>query len=293
MFVQVVESKGISAAAAQLNRVPSNVTARIQNLEEKLDKALFVREKNRLRISPAGELLLPYAKQLLALSELAKDALTDNKPSGHLRVGSMEAVAATRLVEPVMQFHQKHPQVQLEVKTAPTGDLIDRVLAGDLDVALVADSYPDSRLTQTIVFEEELVIVSDLKHCVINNAKDLGLDPTFIGFSASCAYRNKMTQWIKDSGQRVKVIEISSYHTMLSCVVAGMGIGIVPKALLVSYPFSRSIQVHALDKQWRQSLTSLIWRNDSATPSIIAFSKEIMKSANTEDEKYLVAGESN
>ncbi len=290
VFLQVVESGGVSAAAEQLNRVPSNVTARIKSLEEKLDKALFVRDKNRLRISPAGEQLLPYAKQLLTLSEQAKNALTDSEPSGQLRLGSMEAVAATHLVEPVMQFHQKYPQVKLEVKTAPTGELIDRILAGDLDVALVADSYPDSRLTQTQVFEEELVIVSDLKHEAITSVNDLGCDPTFIGFSASCAYRNKMTQWIKSAGHRVKVIEISSYHTMLSCVAAGMGVGIVPKALLASYPCSTSIQVHVLDRQWRQSITSLIWRNDSVSPSILAFAKEVTHISNCNPQK-IMAGE--
>jgi DNA-binding transcriptional LysR family regulator len=275
VFMKVVQCNSISGAAAQLNRVPSNVTARIKSLEEKLGKDLFVREKNRLRISPAGELLLPYAKQLLALSDQAKDALTDNQPSGHLRVGTMEAVAATRLVEPLKQFHQAFPQVQLEIKTAPTGDLIDRVLAGEIDVALVADCSDDKRLVQSAVFEEELVIVSDLSHAPINEVNDLGIDPCFIGFSASCAYRNKMTQWIKSAGQRVKVIEISSYHTLLSCVAAGMGVGIVPRALLASYPFHESIQVHVLSKQWQRSITSIIWREDSVKPSIIAFSQAV------------------
>ena len=55
VFQQVVLSGGITAAAQKLNRVPSNITARIQKLELQLNTQLFLREKNRLRISPAGE----------------------------------------------------------------------------------------------------------------------------------------------------------------------------------------------------------------------------------------------
>lgn len=63
IFCTVVESGGISSAAQQLNRVPSNITSRVKKLEAELNKPLFIREKNRLRVSPAGEQLFDYAKK--------------------------------------------------------------------------------------------------------------------------------------------------------------------------------------------------------------------------------------
>ena len=68
-----------------------------------------------------------------------------------------------------------------------------------------------------------------------------------------------------------KIIEISSYHTLLSCIAAGMGVGIVPKILLDYYPFAKSIQQHTLAKDWRFSTTAMIWRKDSLKPSMSAF----------------------
>jgi len=271
IFTQVVNCGGVTAAAQALHRVPSNVTARIKKLEQNLDKKLFIREKNRLRISPAGEQLLPYAEKLLALAQETLTAMGDTTVRGAFKLGAMEAVAATRLVQPVMAFHQRYPEVELEIKTAPTGELIARVLEGEIDLALVADPPQDSRLYAKAVFEEQLVIVSSLSHKEIKQPQDLSRSPTFMGFSASCAYRNRLTQWIKSSGNVSKVVEISSYHTLLSCVAAGMGIGIVPVALLQNYPFSDSIKVHPLPAQWSRSTTHFIWRCENVKTAISAF----------------------
>jgi DNA-binding transcriptional LysR family regulator len=271
VFTQVVQSGGVSAAAIKLNRVPSNVTARIKKLEERLGKSLFIRDKNRLRISPTGEQLLPYAKKLLSLAQETLDAVAQKEPNGELRLGSMEAVAATRLVEPVMQYHKTYPQVSLEIKTSPTGDLIGKVIAGELDLALVADPQPDSRLGVKAVFNENLVIVTCKEHRAVRTPEDLADNTTILGFSASCAYRNRLTQWIKQSANVTSVIEINSYHTLLSCVAAGMGVGLVPIALLDYYPFTDSIKIHPLPEQWAASTTHFIWRNDSVKANMLAF----------------------
>ena len=271
IFQQVVLSGGITAAAQKLHRVPSNITARIQKLEQELDTQLFLREKNRLRISPAGEQLLPYAKQMITLSQQAINELQQTTPKGRLTIGAMEAVAATRLTEPLMRFHQEYPDVNLQIETGPTGQLIEKVLAGEIDLALVADPRKDARLEINNIFEEELVLVSDLKHKKISGTDDLNPEPTLLSFNHLCAYRGRMQDWAKAGGVAAKIIEISSYHTLLSCVAAGMGVGIVPKILLDYYPFAKSIQQHTLAKDWRFSTTAMIWRKDSLKSSMSAF----------------------
>lgn len=271
VFQEVVLSGGITAAAQKLNRVPSNITARIQKLEQELDIQLFLREKNRLRISPAGEQLLPYAQQMIKLSQQAINELRQTTPSGRLTIGAMEAVAATRLTEPLVRFHQAFPDVDLQIKSGSTGYLIDQVLAGKIDLALVADPSHDARLEINSIFEEELVLVSDLKHPKITSTDDLAPEPTLLSFSHLCAYRNRLRDWTKDGGVAAQIIEISSYHTLLSCVAAGMGVGLVPKVLLDYYPFASSIQQHALGQQWCHSTTAMIWRKDSLKPSMSAF----------------------
>ena len=273
----MVNCGGITPAAQKLNRVPSNVTARIQKLEEELGVALFLREKNRLRISPSGEQLLPYAQQILALSQQAIHELQQTQPKGTLNIGAMEAVAATRLTYPMVHFHNQYPQVNLHVKTGPTGTLIEQVLSGELNIALVADPPKDSRLHIEAAFDEELVLVSNLNHKPIKRPKDIANHASLLGFNHKCAYRTRLTDWVKQDSLLANVMEISSYHALLSCVVAGMGVGIVPRALLEQYPYSNNIQVHELPKKWRQTRTAMIWRKDSITPNIKAFCTSVQR----------------
>ena len=276
VFKTVADTGGITRAAEKLHRVPSNVSSRIQKLERELDQLLFIRENKRLKISPAGEHLLEYANRILQLAQEAKEQFQCTQPKGLLRIGSIEMAAATRLVEPLMAFHQQYPEVELQVKSSPTGVLIEKVLAGDLDVALVSDPDKDQRLAIKPVFKEALVLVSDPMHGDINSPADLGGEPTLLGFTPKCMYRRRLTQWLAQASVIAQVVEVNSYHAMLSCVAAGMGVAIVPQAVVDIYPYVDALKIHSLPAKWRRSSTCLIWRKDSLKPSMTAFVQTVL-----------------
>jgi len=280
IFKAVVETGGISRAAEMLNRVPSNITARIQKLESELDKKLFIRERNRLRVSPAGEHLFTYAKKILLLANEAVEQLNHEHPKGKLKLGSMEAVAASRLSSVLMGYHKSFPEVSLEVSTGPTGKLIEQVLNGDLDLALVADPPKDQRLDTIPIFIEILVLVSDRSHQSINHPADLGEHPTLLGFSSQCAYRTRLETWIKEKNVMAKIIEINSYNALLNCITAGMGTGLVPQILLDFYPFKDGLKIHSLPTHLQKTTTHSIWRKDSVKPSLHAFNESLIKFSN-------------
>ena len=100
IFRAVVQAGGITRAAEKLNRVQSNVTTRVRQLESELGVELFIRNGKKLHLSPAGKLLLDYADRLLDLAEEAREAVQDAKPRGLLRLGSMESTASMRLPVP-------------------------------------------------------------------------------------------------------------------------------------------------------------------------------------------------
>ncbi|PCJ14325.1 MAG: LysR family transcriptional regulator [Gammaproteobacteria bacterium] len=271
VFTTVAEQGGITRAAKKLHRVPSNVTARIQKLEQELAVALFIRDKNRLRISPSGEKFLEYSRQILALAETAIDQLHADTPTGKLRIGSMEATAASRLAIPLTQFHGNYPDVQLEVQTNPSGTLFDQVIAGEIDLAFVADPIKDPRLSLTPAFKEALILVSHCDHSAIKTSKDLGERPTILAFNPRCAYRARLVDWLTEGQTIANIIEISSYHGLLACITAGMGVGIIPESLLTDYPYSKSLKLHRLPTHIQQSTTYIIWRTDSLKSSMTAF----------------------
>ncbi|MEM0910596.1 MAG: LysR family transcriptional regulator [Pseudomonadota bacterium] len=279
-FMAVANTGGIVTAAERLNRVPSNVTTRIQKLETELNQHLFIREKKRLFLSPAGARFKPYAEKLLSLSEETLHAMKESEPQGLLRIGSIEAMAASRLSPILAKFHLSYPNVELQVSTHPTGDLLDKVLLGELDMAIVSDPGNDVRLQIEPVFKEHLVLVSS---CTLQNIKcvqDLGDNAVLLGFSTQCRYRNKLQDWIESSGAHANVIEINSYHAMLNCVAAGMGVGLIPEVLLDSYSNKRDLNVHQLPEDIALSYTSVVWRKDLLSENIKAFRVQLSQFEN-------------
>jgi len=168
IFRAVVRENGITRAAAKLNRVQSNVTTRIKQLEEQLGTELFIRDGRRLVLTPAGETLLPYAERLLALADEARQALRESRPSGRLRLGTMESAAASRLPGLLAHYHQSWPEVALELETGTSGRLIERVREYEVDAALIATplepEWAGDLFEAVPVFREELVMLTPRGH---------------------------------------------------------------------------------------------------------------------------------
>lgn len=127
VFQAVVDYGGITKAAAQLNRVPSNVTTRVKNLEERLGVKLFQRQSGKLVPSTEGLILLGYAERLLRLSSEAEAVLRSGTPRGTLRIGTLESTAAARLPPLLSRFHENYPDVQIELATGTSSSLLARV----------------------------------------------------------------------------------------------------------------------------------------------------------------------
>lgn len=98
MFNAVAEAGSITQAAAKVHRVPSNLTTRLRQLETELGVDLFIRENQRLRLSPAGHNFLRYSQQILALVDEARSVVAGDEPQGLFSLGSLESTAAVRIL---------------------------------------------------------------------------------------------------------------------------------------------------------------------------------------------------
>ena len=271
VFKAVVEEGGVTNAAKTLHRVPSNVTARIQKLEKELGKALFIRDRKRLVISSSGQLLMEYADKILQLADHVVDVFNNDTPQGTLKLGAMEAVAATRLADPLVRYHRQYPSVNVDLSTGPSGVLTERVIMGELDIALVADPVNDERLTKQPVFDETLVAITSLNVGNIQTANDFGVDSAILVFSERCAYRKRLLNWFSEANVVPQAMEIRSYHALMVCAVAGMGVGIVPESIIAAHPTISGLKVHKLPGEIADSITYAVWRKDALLPSIDAF----------------------
>lgn len=276
IFRTVAREGSVTRAAERLGRAQSNVTTRVQQLEEQLGTALFLREGRRMLLTPAGETLHAYADRLLALAEEARQALHPDAPAGHLRIGAMESTAAARLPAPLAQMHAQWPQLVLELRTAPSRQLVEQVLAHQLDCALVAwpppGLEPDAPVERTPVFTESLLLALPASHPPVDTPADLRLS-TLAAFTHGCTYRRIGEDWMRQAtGQAPQVLELASYPAILACVAAGRCAGVVPQSvvdLLRTPPALRWVPLG-------DCATVLVHRTGYATPALAALRQALL-----------------
>jgi len=269
-FCAVVEAGGVISASRRLHRVPSAVSTRIRGLEGDLGVALFVREGQRLRLTEAGSRLHAYARQMLSLADEARRAVVDSPARQALRLGSMESTAAARLPKPLAQFHARHPDVDVELHIGPPQELKQRVAAGELDAAFVAEPVADPRLASVCAFREELLIVTSPTPHAVRRAADLA-KPTMLAFHTGCPYRQRLEAWFERSGmQPERVVELASYHAILGCVAAGMGVALMPGSVIATFPERRRLGLHPLTGRFASVETRLVWPRSGMSAAVAA-----------------------
>jgi DNA-binding transcriptional LysR family regulator len=275
IFKTVADEGGISKAAAKLNRVQSNVTTRVKQLEARLGTSLFHRRKRRLILSPEGRVLLGYAERLLRLSSEAEAVLHEGTPRGAFRIGTLESTAATRLPAVLSRYHLAYPDVRIELVTGTTGALIARVLQDDLEAAFVAEPFDAQHLESQPAFRERLALITPKSFPAIRGPKDIGRR-TLIAFSTGCTYRRCLEEWLtRAQVAPERIMEFSSYHAIVACVAAGAGVALVPRSVIHTVPGGRQVTIAPFRSGRARTRTMLVWRRGHRSPALDAMRKAV------------------
>ncbi|MBF8757164.1 putrescine utilization regulator PtrR [Pseudomonas guariconensis] len=260
IFQAVAEEGSVTRAAERLHRVPSNLSTRLRQLEEQLGVELFVRERQRLQLSPAGKVLLDYANRLSTLRDEAVAAVQGGQPAGDFVLGTMYSTAATHLPPLLARYHQTYPAVNLQVQAAPSGELLEGLLAHRLDAALVDGPLSLAGLDGVPLCEEVLVLITRPEHPPVHSARDVAGRAVFT-FRQGCSYRMRLEAWYAhDHTPMGRVMEIESYQSMLACVIAGAGVALMAQSMLDTLPGRDQVQAHRLQAPFDHAVTWLMWR---------------------------------
>ena len=136
-FVAIAETGSFTQAAEQVLRTPSAVSMQIRKLEDLLGKPLFVRDSRSVYLTADGEMLLAYARRILALNSEAVSKFIAPEVAGEVRMGAPDDVSERYLPDMLRRFSQSHPGVTVNVVVENTNQLIDRLGKGELDMAIV------------------------------------------------------------------------------------------------------------------------------------------------------------
>lgn len=239
-FVAVAEDCHFTRAAKRLHIAQSGLSASIRSLERELGAPLFLRSTRQVRLTPEGQALLVEARKTLSASDAAKDAVAavQGLLRGTLAVGSLQCLHAIHVPGLLADFLQGHPRLEVSLRHGGSGELIDLVRGGGLDIAFV--SRPP-RTPEEVVLSpldrEPLVLACALDHrfadCDEVKLPDLS-DERFVDFPPDWGTRDLADRVLAEAGvDRHVALQASDVHSLLDLVSFGLGVALVPQSFTV------------------------------------------------------------
>lgn len=135
-FVAVVQEGGFTNAAVRLNLTQSAVSAHLRRLEKQIGRDLLARTTRSVALTTDGELLLGYARAILALNHDARTQLSRGPSEGAIRVGLSEDLASTRLMNVMQAFAVRYPRIEFSARVGIPAELLHSMDQLELDVVI-------------------------------------------------------------------------------------------------------------------------------------------------------------
>lgn len=227
-FVCVVDEGSFTRAAERVHRTQSTVSQQVRKLEELVGHALLLRDRTGQNISVTehGEMLIHYARRLLALSSEAVEALASDLDLEILRIGVPEDFDARRMAVILAGFNRSRPEARLETVSGMSTDLKQKLATGAIDIALVKRE-PDSGPSWA-AWPEALVWV---KGAGVDSTQ--GILPLAL-FPQGCIYRQRAIRLL-DVAQRPWRVAFGSHSLtgIQAAVASGLGLSVLPASAVL------------------------------------------------------------
>jgi len=239
VFVAVAEELSFTRASTRLHLVQSGVSSAVKALERDLGTELFDRDRHRVLLTDAGEVLLPEARATLAAAQAARDAVSQAQGGlrGTITVGTMLSTGPLDLPGLLERFHRAHPGVTVRLRLAASGSagLARQVLDGGLDLALASLPGPvPAGLIVRPVTEEPLVVVGQLGHPLSARPATLAqlAAQPFIDYPPGWGTRAIADRAFAAAGlEREVPLEAAEYTAVVNLVRGGLGIAFLPASV--------------------------------------------------------------
>lgn len=221
-FVAVVDGGGFTRAAERLHRTQSTISQQIKRLEQRVDGPLLARDTRNVALTERGEMLLGYARRLLALNDEARQALNQNRLQGRVRLGASQEVADGGLAELLARFARLNPGVRLEVRVDANQRLAEAVARGELDMAVLFRE-PGDETAKGEVIQRLPRVWSASPELELGDDRPLPL----VLFDAPCLFRHAALTALHQAGREWRIVLTTpSLAGIRAAVRAGLGVAV-------------------------------------------------------------------
>jgi Transcriptional regulator len=233
-FVTVTKLNNFTKAAAYLGYSQASVTSQIQLLEKELGVYLFDRIGKRIFLTPEGEKLLTYSKEILKLYDETKESFTSNELKGTIMIGASDSLCALRLPLLLKEFHERYPTVEIVLKMKNYNDAQTALRENEIDVAFVIGQKIDSpEFISDLEFPEPLALLTIPGHPL--SLKSHIFPEDIVSYNAilaqkGCSFRKAFEKCLDDAKLFPKyMMEVGSIQAIKQLTISGMGISLLPR----------------------------------------------------------------
>lgn len=230
LLLDLNETKNITKTAQRLYLTQPAITKRIQKMEEELKCPLFLRSKKGVILTPSGESIIPYAKEILINSRRLKEqALAcQNKICGTLRLGASLNFSHYRLPAILKEYTGKYPDVDIQITTGQSKQLFQLLNRDEISIAILRGQFP---------WEEASHLISTEPICFVCSRENKGRPLTeypYIGRHTDTNLSGRIQHWLSDHklGQIRPSLWIDSIDTCKEMARYGLGWCILPRICL-------------------------------------------------------------
>jgi DNA-binding transcriptional LysR family regulator len=214
-FAATIDTGSMAKAARVVARTPSAVSLQMSRLGELVGQPLFQRHGRAQVLTRAGEMLAPHAREILAASERALAALSEERLQGPVRFGTVQDLADRVLPRALADFARQYPDVTLHVQVAPSDALVEQARAGDLDFVVCFQR----RQAPREIWREPMVWLGHRELALVDPLPLAVLDPP-------CGYIEAATQALRRAGRPYRVVlRTPSLAGLRAALEAGLAIG--------------------------------------------------------------------
>ncbi|OBA02176.1 transcriptional regulator [Paenibacillus polymyxa] len=246
-FQMIVNYGSFMRAAEALNYAQSTVTMQIQKLESDLGVQLIERGK-KIKLTEAGRMLYEQSLHIVKDMEQLQENMENLQrgTAGDIRIGVTEPTASYRLPEILKRFLTHYPHIRVSVEFGNTPTLSERILQGDVDIALCSAPDLGSELYFEPLFKENFVVLMPERHPLAEKEyigpADLQGHRLLIT-SSICPYRRKLEMVMREYGiTTLDTMEIGSMTALKSYVECELGIALVPQILVDPVPEGTAVR---------------------------------------------------
>lgn len=244
-FIAIAEHGTFAKAADAVGLTPSAVSQQVQSLELEVQAELFDRSTRPITLNSHGLQMLEAAQGLVRSADDVIDAISGKSVGGTFTIGSVRSSALSLLPKAIIALKNDFPGLKIKLHVANTDELLNDVVTGRLDSAMVAEySSVPSTLRWSPFIQEPLFVIAP-KGTRIRTAAEMLTELPYVKFISRFRLANIIETEVARSGIVTNVIaEIDTITAVVACVVNGLGVSIAPWSALreiagevVSVPF--------------------------------------------------------